>query len=203
MSLSYIRRVGGTVNTTASRVASDLDTLLQGEGPIALYDASFFNFNSAGKPGCSVVVTFRKPAVTYYRARLFTESPALGLLDAQINAFLQANDYRRVTHLLDTTPNDVRQNDPSQLIVIYTDSVVPTGVLGQSQAIILRATAPIAPGAVGFAQLVTANGPDALTAPVQVKNCGPYLWKIGFDAYAYLDPTTDADFQAFPVGCSA
>jgi hypothetical protein len=203
MGNSYIKQIGGDVNGSLPALAAQLNTFLAGEGPITLFDVAFFQLESARRGGGTLVLSYRKPAVVTYKAAIFTDSATLGTAEAQTNVFLQANPRRIPYFIRDLTPNQVRVTDPSTLLLIYADSLLSAGVIGASPVLILRAIAPIAPGAVGFANLVTSSGVDAPTGQVQARNVGQYVWKAGLDAYAHLEPTSDADYQAFPVGCNA
>jgi hypothetical protein len=201
MSVSIIKQINVSLGGSAQSLTDAVDTFLQGEGAIALYNADYFVPESARHTSGSVTLIYRKPSSQQCRAALFADSPSLGTAEAQINAWLQLNDTRRILATLLVTPNRCRQTDPLQLMVIYTDSLLPSGDIYQSQAIIVRATADAAPGATVIAQLLTYHGADATT--VQALNRGPLTWRAGRDAYGYLEAFGDGVLQCFPVGCNA
>lgn len=202
MDISYVKQITAGGGASPEGLAQALDDFLAGETGIALFDLAFFAPDSSRHTGGTLIVTYRKPSTTSYRAAIFSDGPA-GSAEAQMNAFLQLNDRRRPVRLIDMTPDRSRQEDSTTVMMLYTDSLVPSGVPGASRAVILRATGLIATGADGTAQLVTADGADAPTPPVAVTNRGMYAWQAGLDAYAYPEPTSGATFQAFPVGCNA
>jgi hypothetical protein len=203
MPTSHIKQISVGLNNSPAGLVQALDAFLAAEGGATLYDLSYGVSASPRHTGGFFTVTYRKPSTTQYRASFFVDDTILGSAEEQINAFLQLSDRRRPVQLIDMTPNLVRQEDNTALALVYTDSLLPSGNPGSSRAVLLRATAPIAVGASGNAQLVTANGADALTPLVTATNRGMYLWQAGLDAYAFIEPTTGAVFQAFPVGCNA
>lgn len=202
MSLSYVNRVTGGASASPGGVVSALDTLLVSLGPITLYGAEYYIPESSRHSGGSFVISYRKPAATNLRAAFFADDTVLGSAEAQINAFLQLSDYRKIVSIHDVTPNTSRRSDPLSLAVIYTDGLLALGNPARSRAIILSADALIPKGATGSAHLVTANGVDLTVAPMQAKNLGMFDWLAGFHAPAHLEPTSDNIFHAFPVGCN-
>lgn len=169
----------------ASFVAA-VDAALLALGPIGLQDVLLTRRQgkTGGRPKLDVSLSYQASGPLTFRAAYFTGAYGQDV-DTQAAAFFAGIPNAR-THFIRDVGDDARGSlNDDAIMVVYSASPLPNCGYNRSRVVIVQATANIAAGATGPAQLVDAAG-LVTGQTIQVINRFDSQWDVGTRGYASL-----------------